>query len=206
MQAIVFALVFGIPFGVIAALNQNTWIDYSLLFISTALAALPGLIMGVLFIIVFASGLKWVTVIPDWNDPIRPWILPTLTLGLGIMAFIARLTRNSVLEIKRQDYIRTAQAKGLSDFVVNSRHLLRNALLPVVTILGPLFAALITGSVFVEIIFLVPGMGLTILNALGKRDYSMIMGTTLFYTFILIISNLVVDLLYGAVDPRIRVK
>jgi oligopeptide transport system permease protein len=116
------------------------------------------------------------------------------------------LARNSVLEVMRMDYIRTARAKGLGDFLVNSRHILRNALLPIVTILGPLFAGLLTGSLFVETIFQVPGMGTTILTALGRRDYSMIMGTTLLYTFMLVVGNLVVDLLYGVVDPRIRVK
>ncbi|GAB4182266.1 MAG: ABC transporter permease [Roseiflexaceae bacterium] len=206
LQSIIFALILGIPFGVIAALNQNSWIDYVLLFISTSFAALPTLITGILLLIIFASELKWFSVIPKWDDPIKPWILPTLTLGMGIMAFIARLARNTVLEVKRQDFIRTARAKGLGDFVVNSRHILRNALLPIVTIMGPLFAGLLTGTLFVETIFQVPGMGSTIVTALSRRDYSMIMGITLLYTFILVVGNLVVDLLYGFVDPRIRVK
>ncbi|MDZ4719218.1 MAG: ABC transporter permease [Roseiflexaceae bacterium] len=206
LQALGFALMIGIPLGVIAALNQNTWIDYILLFISTSFVAVPTLISGMLLLLVFAVQLKWFSIIPKWDDPIKPWILPTLTLGMGILAFVARLARNSVLEVMRMDYIRTARAKGLGDFLVNSRHILRNALLPIVTILGPLFAGLLTGSLFVETIFQVPGMGTTILTALGRRDYSMIMGTTLLYTFMLVVGNLVVDLLYGVVDPRIRVK
>jgi oligopeptide transport system permease protein len=206
LQALVFALLIGIPLGVVAALNQNSWLDYVLLFISTSFVAVPTLISGILMLIIFAVELKWFSVIPNWNDPIKPWILPTLTLGMGILAFIARLARNSVLEVMRMDYVRTARAKGLGDFLVNSRHILRNALLPIVTILGPLFAGLLTGTLFIETIFQVPGMGTTILTALGRRDYSMIMGTTLLYTFILIVGNLVVDLLYGVVDPRIRVK
>ncbi len=206
LQSIIFALTLGIPLGVIAALNQNSWIDYILLLISTSFAALPTLITGILMLIVFASQLKWFAIIPKWDDPVRPWILPTLTLGMGILAFIARLTRNTVLEVMGQDFVRTARAKGLGDFLVNGRHILRNALLPIVTILGPLFAGLLTGTLFVETIFQVPGMGTTIVTALGKRDYSMIMGTTLLYTFILIVGNLLVDLLYGVVDPRIRVK
>lgn len=205
-QAIVLALMLGIPFGVVAALNQNSWVDYVLLFVSTSFAALPTLITGILLLIVFGSELQWFSIIPKWDDPVKPWILPTITLGMGIMAFIARLTRNSVLEIKRQDFVRTARAKGMGDTVVNFRHILRNALLPIVTLLGPLFAGLLTGSLFVETIFQVPGMGATIITALGRRDYSMIMGVTLLYTFILVIGNLVVDLMYGVVDPRIRVK
>jgi oligopeptide transport system permease protein len=166
----------------------------------------PSLISGLLLLLLFAVGLGWFKVIPDWNDPIKPWILPTITLGMGLMAFITRLTRNSVLEVKRQDYIRTARAKGLGDFAVNSRHILRNALLPVVTIMGPVFAGLITGTLFTEIIFQVPGMGSSIITSIGRRDYSMIIGLALFYTFILVTANLIVDLLYGVVDPRISVK
>jgi oligopeptide transport system permease protein len=206
IQALLFALVIGIPLGVLAALKQNTWIDYISLLFSTMFVAVPSLISGLLLLLLFAVGLGWFKVIPDWNDPIKPWILPTITLGMGLMAFITRLTRNSVLEVKRQDYIRTARAKGLGDFAVNSRHILRNALLPVVTIMGPVFAGLITGTLFTEIIFQVPGMGSSIITSIGRRDYSMIIGLALFYTFILVTANLIVDLLYGVVDPRISVK
>jgi oligopeptide transport system permease protein len=206
IQAILFALILGIPLGVLAALKQNTWIDYVSLFVSTTFVAVPTLISGLLLLLVFASGLGWFTVIPDWKDPIKPWILPTVTLGMANLAFVARLTRNSVLEIKRQDYVRTARAKGLGDLAVNTRHILRNALLPVVTIMGPLFAALITGTLFTEIIFQVPGMGSSIIRSIAARDYSMIMGLALLYTFILVTANLVVDMVYGVVDPRISVK
>jgi oligopeptide transport system permease protein len=122
------------------------------------------------------------------------------------MAFVTRLTRSSVLEVKRQDYVRTARAKGLADRAVIIRHILRNAILPVVTILGPLFATLITGAFFTELVFQIPGMGTSLLTAIGRRDYSMIMGITLLFVFILTLANLVVDLLYGAVDPRITVN
>jgi oligopeptide transport system permease protein len=150
--------------------------------------------------------LGWFNVIPDWNEPIRPWILPTLTLGMSTMAFITRLTRASVLEVKRQDYIRTARAKGLADLAVNTRHILRNAVLPIVTIMGPLLAGLITGAFFTELIFQIPGMGNVLLTSIAKRDYSMIMGLALFYSFLLTTGNLLVDLAYGVVDPRISVK
>ena len=121
------------------------------------------------------------------------------------MAFITRLTRTSVLEVKRQDYVRTARAKGLADVAVNLRHILRNAILPVVTIMGPLLAGLITGTFFTELIFQIPGMGSVLLASIAKRDYSMIMGLAVFYSFLLTMGNLLVDLTYGVVDPRISV-
>jgi oligopeptide transport system permease protein len=206
IQAILFALLVGVPLGVLGALKQNTWIDYIALFISTTFAGIPALISSLLLIIIFAVTLDWFTVIPNWDEPIRPWVLPTLGLGFGIMAFITRLTRSSVLEVKRQDYVRTARAKGLADMAVNLRHILRNAILPIVTILGPLTAGLITGAVFTETVFQVPGMGTTLVASIAKRDYSMIMGLALLYTFILTMANLIVDLMYGVVDPRISVK
>lgn len=206
LQALGFALLLGIPLGVLAALKQNTIIDYITLFFSTTFVAVPTFVSGLLLIIIFASWLGWFNVIPDWNDPIRPWILPTLTLGMSTMAFITRLTRASVLEVKRQDYIRTARAKGLADVAVNTRHILRNAILPIVTIMGPLFAGLITGAFFTELIFQIPGMGSVLLTSISKRDYSMIMGLALFYSFLLTMGNLLVDLAYGVVDPRISVR
>lgn len=202
-QALIFALVFGVPLGLLAALNQNTWIDYFTLFLATAFVSLTTLITGLLLVIIFATGLKWFTVIPDWQDPIRPWVLPTVALGSTSMGFIARLTRSSVLEIKRQDYVRTARAKGLGDQAVNWQHIVRNALLPIVTVMGPLAAGLITGTLFTEIIFQVPGVGREFVESIAQRDYSMIMGLSLFYVFVLTFANLIVDVLYGVVDPRI---
>lgn len=206
IQAFIFALLAGIPLGVLAALKQNTWVDYTSLLFATSFVSLTTLIVGLLLVIIFAVTLNWFTVIPDWSQPIRPWILPTLSLGLVQMGFVARLTRTSVLEVRKQDYIRTARAKGLGNQAVVWRHIVRNALLPIVTIMGPLLAALVTGTLFTEIIFQVPGMGLMFVEAIGKRDYSMIMGGALLYTFILVSSNLIVDLLYGWVDPRISLS
>ncbi|HEU5014128.1 MAG TPA: ABC transporter permease [Roseiflexaceae bacterium] len=206
LQALVFALILGIPLGVIAALKQNTWVDYIALFISTTFISVPTLISGFFLLVVFAVWLGWFKVLPNWNDPIKPWILPTVTLGMSTLALITRLTRSSVLEVKRQDYVRTARAKGLADMAVNIRHVLRNAILPVVTIMGPLLAGLITGAFFTELIFQVPGMGNVFVTSIGRRDYSMIMGLALFYSFILTLGNLLVDLAYGVVDPRISVK
>ncbi len=206
LQALLFAVLVGVPLGVLAALKQNTWIDYSVLFVSTLFVSLSTLIVGFLLVIIFATGLKWFTVIPDWDKPIQPWVLPTIALGATSLGFITRLTRSSILEVKRQDYVRTAQAKGLGDQLVIWRHMLKNALLPVVTILGPLSAALITGTLYTEIIFQVPGMGEVLVEAIGKRDYSMIIAGALIFVFFLGVANLLVDIAYGAVDPRITYK
>lgn len=206
LQAIVIAVLIAIPLGILAALRQNTWIDYLVLAISTALAGIPALVFALVIIVIFTSWLKWFPVIPEWDNPVQPWIMPTMALAIGMIAFMTRLTRNSVLEVKRQDYVRTAQAKGLRDWVVISRHILKNALLPIVTILGPLVAGLVTGTLFIERIFQVPGMGGVLVEAIGKRDYSMILGGGLIFTFILVTCTLIVDLLYGVIDPRISLK
>ena len=206
LQALLLAVLIGIPLGVLAALKQNTWTDYIVLFSSTFFVSLSTLIVGFLLVLIFASGLGWFTVIPDWKDPIRPWILPTIALGSTSLGFITRLTRSSILEVKRQDYIRTAQSKGLSDQLVIWRHMLKNAMLPVITVLGPLAAGLITGTLYIEIIFQVPGMGSLLVEAIGKRDYSMIMAGALIFVFFLGVANLLVDIAYGAVDPRISYK
>jgi ABC-type dipeptide/oligopeptide/nickel transport system permease component len=206
MQALLFAVILGIPMGVLAALRQNSIVDYGILFLSTFFVSLSTLIVGFLLVSVFAVSLKWFTVIPDWTDPLRPWILPTIALGSTSLGFITRLTRSSVLEVKRQDYIRTARAKGLGDQMVIWRHMIKNALLPVVTVLGPLSAALLTGTLYTEIIFQVPGMGSLLVEAIGKRDYSMITAGALIFVFFLGVANLMVDIAYGVVDPRISYK
>lgn len=206
LQALLLAVIVGVPMGVLAALKQNTIIDYTVLFLSTFFVSLSTLIVGFLLVIIFASGLRWFTVIPDWEEPIKPWILPTVALASTSLGFITRLTRSSVLEVKRQDYVRTAKSKGLGDQVVIWRHMIKNALLPVVTVLGPLAAGLITGTLYTEIIFQVPGMGQLLVEAIGKRDYSMIMAGALIFVFFLGFANLLVDIAYGVVDPRISYK
>jgi len=185
------------------------------LFISTLFTVLPSFIVGLLLLL-FASRVlnrtPWFVdlfgtfpITPrNWNG-IKPWFLPTLALGFASMAFITRLTRSSVLEVLRQDYIRTARAKGLSGWTVITRHVLKNSLIPVVTILGPLLAGLLTGAFFIEQVFSVPGMGRELVRAVAGRDYSMIMGSGLFYAFLIALGNLSVDLVYGLLDPRIKV-
>jgi oligopeptide transport system permease protein len=206
LLSLTIAAMIGIPVGVFAALKQNTWVDYLSLFIATAGISLPSFVMAIFMIIIFASTLHWVSVIPkDWND-LKAWILPAAVLGFGTMAYTARLTRTSMLEVLRQDYVRTARAKGLHERLVVYRHMMRNAMIPVVTILGPALAALVTGSFIIETMFGFPGMGKEYVTAIGRRDYSMIMGTTLIYVFLVSIANLAVDFLYVLIDPRIRLE
>jgi oligopeptide transport system permease protein len=162
--------------------------------------------MAIFLIIVFASILHWVSVIPKNWDVAKAWILPAAVLGFGTMAFSARLTRASMLEVMRQDYVRTARAKGLHERAVTLVHMLRNALIPVVTILGPALAALVTGSFIIETMFGFPGMGRAYVTAISQRDYSMILGTTLLYVFLVSVANLSVDFLYVVIDPRIRLE
>lgn len=208
VQALVVALLLGIPLGTIAALKQNTVVDYLSLFFSTLFVAIPSLIIGLFMVIIFGRVLGWVQVIPkpdDFLNRIGPWVLPTLVLGLAAAAGITRYTRASVLEVMRQDYVRTARAKGIAESTVVLRHILRNSLIPVVTIIFPLLAGLLTGSFFTEQIFQVPGIGRAFVTAIGARDYSMIMGTALIYAFLIAFANLAVDLAYGVLDPRIKV-
>ena len=202
--ALIFAIIIGIPAGVIAALKQNTWIDYLSLFIVTIGISVPNFVMAIFLIIIFASGLHMVSIVPTSWDEVSVWILPTVILGFNTMARTARLTRSSMLEVMRQDYIRTARSKGLAEGVVVFRHMIKNSLIPVVTILGPALAALVTGSFIIEQMFGFPGMGRAYVTAIGQRDYTMIMGTTLIYAVLVALANVSVDIVYVFLDPRIR--
>lgn len=208
LVGIVFAILVGVPLGIISALRQNTWIDYICLFTSTLGVSVPTFVSGLLLLIFFTRTLS---VSPirrpeEWSGLSTAYILPGIVLGLATMSYIARLTRASMLEIKRQDFIRTARAKGLSDQTVVIRHMFRNALIPIITILGPAAADLVTGSIIIETIFNAPGLGREFVDSISKRDYSMIMGTAIFYAFLIAFANVVVDLSYGFIDPRIRVR
>jgi oligopeptide transport system permease protein len=208
-QALIFAILVGVPLGIIAALRQNSWVDYLALFLATMGVAVPSFILSLYLILIFAGGLHMVPVAPtidQYNADIGPWILPTIALGLPSAALMARLTRTSMLEVIRQDYIRTAKAKGLRNSVVIARHMVKNAMIPVWTVLGPLAAALITGSFIVERLFGIPGIGRFFVESIGSRDYSMIMGTTLVYTLFNVMAILIIDLTYGFFDPRIKVN
>lgn len=206
LVGILFATLIGLPLGVLGALKQNTWIDYLSLFFATIGVSVPSFIVGVLLIIFLSSslGVSPIRRPEEWNGLGSAYLLPGIVLSLGTMAYITRLTRSSMLEIKRQDYIRTARAKGLSEMRVIGRHMLRNGMIPVITILGPAIADLVTGSFIIESIFGVPGMGKEFVDSIRGRDYSMIMGTTLVYALLVAVANLSVDLSYGVLDPRIR--
>jgi oligopeptide transport system permease protein len=163
-------------------------------------------VLGIILIIVFAVWMQAVPVVArDWSNPMV-WILPTVALGFALLAQTARLTRASMLEVMRQDYIRTARAKGLSDRMVIWRHMLKNAMIPVVTIMGPALAALITGSFIIETMFAFPGWGRQFVTSIGQRDYSMILATTLIFALLIQIANITVDLVYSFLDPRIKVS
>ncbi len=203
VMAMALAILIGIPLGVIAAINQNGPVDYLCSFIATLGVAVPNFILALFLIVLLVLLIPIIPRTGGWDSPID-WVLPTLALSLGPIGIIARYTRASMVEVLRQDFIRTAYAKGLSDRQVIVRHVLKNGLIPPITILGPMFAAIGTGSPFVEKIFRVPGMGRFFVDSLIARDYPMIMAVILIYGAFLAIMNIVVDILYGVVDPRIR--
>ncbi len=203
LVSIALALFIGIPLGIISALKQNTWIDYIAMFISMLGVSIPNFILGIVLILVFALWLGWLPTY-GWGESWKQVIMPAITLGTGGMAFIARLTRASMLEVIRADYIRTARAKGLVERVVILRHALKNSLIPVTTVLGPMMAAWLTGSFLVEWVFSIGGIGKFFVSAVTDRDYTLIMGTILIYSTALVLFNLAVDIAYGFIDPRIR--
>ena len=198
------ALVIGVPLGIIAATRQNTAIDYAALGFGTVFASVPSFVLGFLLIIVFALDLHLVPT-SGWGKPAQ-YVLPVLTLGLNQAALLTRITRASVLDVNRQDFMRTARAKGLRETLVIQRHLLKNALIPVVTVLGPVLAFLLVGSLIVETIFSIPGIGRLLVQGISQRDYSLIMGTTMLYAFVIALLNLVVDVMYAFIDPRITYR
>ena len=202
ISAFLLALLVGLPLGMAAALKQNSPVDYISVVFATIFASVPGFVLGIFLIIIFAVKLHWVPT-GGWGST-RQLILPAISLAALPAAYIARISRASVLDVVRQDYVRTARAKGLSERVVLVRHILRNALIPVVTIAGPEFAGLITGSFIIENLFSIPGIGRLFVQGVFSRDYGLIMGTVLLYAFAVAIINLAVDILYGAIDPRIR--
>jgi len=203
LVSVALALLAGVPLGIISALKQNTATDYAAMFVSMLGVSIPNFLLGIMLILVFALYLELLPTY-GWGDDWKQVIMPALTLGTGGMAFIARLTRASMLEVIRADYIRTARAKGLKERVVVVRHALKNALIPVTTVLGPLMAAWLTGSFLVEQVFSIGGIGKFFITAVTDRDYTLIMGIILIYSLALVGFNLIVDIAYGFIDPRIR--
>jgi ABC-type dipeptide/oligopeptide/nickel transport system permease component len=200
--AMLFALIVGVPLGAIAALKQNSSIDYGSMFVSNVGFAVPSFLVATLLI--YFVSLKWGLLPTSGWSSWKYKILPPIALGLGPMAYFARLARGSMLETLQQDYVRTAKAKGLRWRRIVVLHVLRNSLIPVVTAAGPLLGFLITGSFIVETIFAIPGIGKYYVTAVSARDYSVTMGLTVILALIIIVANLVVDILYGFLDPRTR--
>ncbi len=204
IRALVFAVVLGIIFGISAALNMGRFFDYFCIILAIIGVSVPDFVMGALLQYIFGLKLKLL--------PIALWkgfaytILPTVALSLHTLALVARIMRASMLEVVNQDYIMTAEAKGLSTFDIVLKHQIRNAILPIITIMGPITAAVLTGTFVIELIFAIPGMGKFYVLGIQNLDYSMVLGMTVFYGIFLIIANFIVDVLYGVVDPRIRIS
>jgi ABC-type dipeptide/oligopeptide/nickel transport system permease component len=219
MFALLIAVSIGTPLGILSALNHNKWPDYLGMGIAILGVSVPTIVLGPMLVLIFGVSLKW---LPPSGWGAKPpfvlglfpsalgWeyfkyaVLPAFVLGFGSSAVIARLTRASLLQVVREDYIRTARAKGLTERVIIIIHALKNALIPVVTVLGPMFAALVTGTFVTELVFGIPGLGKYFVTSISNRDYPVIMGTILLYAVFLVISNLLVDIVYAFLDPRIR--
>lgn len=207
-MATIFAVVIGITLGTLAAVNQNGWIDYFSVTLAILFYSMPSFVMGFLLILLFAvwlpdHGIDLGFHVGGWDTPID-WVLPTIALGAAPLATLARYTRSSMVEVIRSDYVRTARAKGLTDHGVVVKHVMKNALIPVVTLIGPIFAAVGTGSFFVEQVFNIPGMGKFFVTSMQVKDQTMILAVVLLYGVFLAAMNLLVDLVYGLIDPRIR--
>jgi oligopeptide transport system permease protein len=202
VMAFVLAIGIGIPLGIIAALGHNRWPDYAATFVSMIGISTPSFVLAILLVVVFSV---WLKILPPlgWKGP-DTWIMPVVALAGFQIAQIARYTRASMLEVTRKDYIRTAHSKGLRERAVVVRHMIRNALIPVITILGPILAFLVTGSFIIEQFFGIPGIGRYYVQGIVQRDYGLIMAMTVVYAFTVAAMNVVVDVLYGYIDPRIR--
>lgn len=202
--AVIVALVIAVPIGVAAARKRNGWLDNTLMFIVTALHSVPNYLMGV-FLILLLVGAMHLLPSGGWDGP-RNMVMPVIALAAGPTAVLARYVRSAVIETLREDYVTTAIAKGGSPVTVMTRHVLRNSLIPVVTVVGPIMASLISGTVFIETLFRIPGLGTYFTGAATSRDMPLLMGTTLFFAAILILTNVLVDLSYGFLDPRTRIE
>lgn len=197
------AVVFGILFGSIAALRRNKIIDKIIMVLTTAFVSMPSFIMGTFLLLIFSVNLEW---FPPNGSTTQGLILPVITLSLYPMAYITRLTRSSMLDVLGQDYIRTAKAKGVPGIRIIFGHALKNSLIPVITYVGPMLAYIVTGSLVVEKIFAVPGIGRSFVNSITGRDYPLIMGTTIVLAMLIVVMNLISDILYKIVDPRINLE
>jgi oligopeptide transport system permease protein len=213
LSAMALAMVLGVSLGVVSALHRNRLPDYAGVFFASLGAAIPAFVLGIFLIYIFGVQLHWLPtfgwntrdgMIPGWLPRWQQMVLPVITLAALPAAFLARVTRASMLDVLGQDYIRTARAKGLGPLAVLFSHSLRNAAIPILSVIGPITAALITGSFIVEQLFSVPGTGRLFVQSVNARDYGLIMGATLFYATVIVLANLAVDIAYAFFDPRIR--
>lgn len=202
--AILLAISVGIPLGAIAAIKHEKLIDRLVMLFTTIFISVPGFVFGTLLLVIFCAILKIAPA--TWSDSPANYILPVISLSFYPICYITKLTRSAMLETLGQDFIKTAHAKGLSAFMVNFKHALKNSVIPVISYVGPLTAFLITGTFAVEKLFSVPGLGRFFVDSVSNRDYPVIMGTTIFLGCIMVMMNLVVDLIYGMVDPRIKLR
>jgi len=207
--AVVVIIVFGIPIGIISALKQNKFVDHAAMFLATLGVTIPGFVLATLYITLVAANvdfipITWINSPQNIGESIFRYIGPVIGLSGYSLSFVSRLTRSSMLEVLRQDYIRTARANGLSERRVIFKHALKNALIPVVTYIGPMTAAILTGSFVIEKIFVIPGIGRYFVESVSNRDYTVILGMTVFYAALYVVMVLLVDVAYSFIDPRIR--
>ena len=201
--AVIVSLIIGVTLGIISAVKRGSWMDYFSMVFATIGISVPSFILAVLMMYLFCQVFK---ILPSYGiSTWRHYILPVTGLALAPIAYIARLTRSSMLEVMRQDYIRTARSKGVSEFFVIMKHALINAIIPVVTYLGPLIAGLLTGSFIIERLFVIPGIGREYVTSIGDRDYAVILGITVFFGILVIVANILVDILYVVIDPRVKI-
>lgn len=203
LYALLIAIIIGLSAGIFAALRQNTWQDYGAMSLAMLGICLPSFVLGPLLLLIFGVELEWVPV-SGWGSLPGDKILPAITLGSTYAAYIARISRGGMLEELTKDYVRTARAKGLSEFRVVVAHALRGAVSPVVAFLGPAIAGLLTGSFVVESIFQIPGLGRFYVQAAFNRDYTMVLGTTIFFSVLIIVLNLLADVIMVWLNPRLR--
>jgi len=214
LMALVLSTSAGMVLGTLSALRQNSWLDYICVAFVTFGVCVPNFVLGLLLMVLFTVHLHWLPS-SGWTDPTtfvflsipsncKQMVMPVIALSVFPTAYIARVARASLLDVLQQDYMRTARAKGLTQQVIVMRHMMRNGLIPILTVLGPVAASLVTGSFIIEHLFAIPGIGRQFVYSIFARDYGVIMGTTLFYAVVVTVANLIVDLTYVLVDPRIR--
>ena len=200
LMAALVAIIFGLIFGCIAALTRSGFADRLIIFMTTLFVSVPSFVLATLLLMIFCLQLKW---FPVWSTSNPNYVLPVLSLAASPMAYITRLTKSSMLDVLGQDYIRTATSKGVPQFKVIAKHALRNALIPVITYVGPMVAYIITGSLVVESVFTIGGLGGKFVSSINNQDYPMIMATTIFLAVLMVLATLISDLVYKLVDPRI---